>query len=192
MRPALVTGNGLPASRSVFLSRGLPLLMLLACGDDDPQTRFGSVENVGRYRQALNPIIEAVSEIEAGVQQTAVGASGTATAANLAAAYERVLPDLVATRDAFERLIPPRRLSNLHRLIGDLIELRIAAYSLVLSGFAAGNETLYDDAERKLAEANDLIVQINELLRGVDAELAGAAAKRIPVAAAAHNGGAFH
>ena len=156
--------------------------MLVACGDGDRRTRFGPVDDVGSYREALNPIIESVSDIEADVQETAVGASGTATAANLAAAYERVLPDLEATRQTFERIRPPRRLSHLHRLIGDLIELRINAYALVVRGFSAGNETLYDEAEQMLAAANDL----------VDAELAAAASKRGPVAAAIHTGGRFY
>ncbi len=179
-------------SKSVFLCTWLPLLLVTACGDDDPRTRFGDAAAVGHYREALNPIIESVSDIEAEVQETAVGASGTATAANLAAAYERVMPDLEATRQTFERINPPRRLSNLHRLIGDLIDLRIAAYALVLRGFSAGNETLYDEAEQMLAAANDLIVEINGLLRRVDAELVSAASKRGPVAAAKHDGGEFY
>ena len=121
-----------------------------------------------------------------------MGASGAATAANLAAAYERVLPDLEATRERFERINPPRRLSNLHRLIGDLIDLRIAAYGLVLRGFSAGNDELYDEAKQILAAANDLIVEINGLLRRVDAELAGAASKRGPLGATSHDGGEFY
>ena len=193
MTPAAPTRNW-PASdsKSVFLCTWLPLILLAACGDDNPRTRFGHVDDVARYREALNPIIESVSEIEAEVQQTAVGASGTATAANLAAVYERLLPDLRATRGAFQRISPPRRLSTLNRLIGDLIDLRIAAYTAVVGGFSAGNETLYDEAEQMLAAANDLIVEINGLLRRVDAELAAAASKRDPVAAAIHTGGRFY
>ncbi len=194
MRHTVQTQSGLPASDSkpVFLCGWLPLLLLIACADDDPRTRFGSLDDVGRYRAALNPIIESVSEIEADVQETAVGASGAATAANLAAVYERVLPALEATRETYEHISPPRHLSNLHRLIGDLIDLRIAAYSLVVRGFAAGDEALYDEAEQMLTAANELIVEINGLLRSVDAELAGAASKRRPLAAAGHNREEFY
>jgi hypothetical protein len=180
-----------PASetKAVFLCTLLALAALAACGDDDDRTtRFGEFDKVFRYRAALNPIIESVSSIELEVQQTAVGSSGAATAANLAAAYERLLPDLLATRDELDRLEPPRRLRGLHRRIGALIELRLAAYTTVVRGFASGAEALYAEAERMLADANALIVELNELLRLVDIELAAAAADGGPLAASKARG----
>ena len=169
-----------PASQlKAFFLCFLTFFVLASCGDqDDDQTRFGPADMVFRYRESLNPIIDAVSKIETEVQETAVGASGTATAANLATAYERLLPELGAIRALFEQIVPPRRLSRLHGLIGDLINLRMTAYNNVVRGFADDNEKLYDEAESLLAEANDQIPAINELLREVDVALATTFADR--------------
>jgi hypothetical protein len=181
LRSAVQLCSWWPASdsKAVFLCTWLSALWLTACADDDMQTRFGKADAVWRYRDALNPIIESVSEIEAEVQATAVGASGTATAANLAAVYARVLPNLEATKAQFGHINAPRRLANLHRLIGDLISLRIAAYAAVVRGFSSGTETLYAEAEEMLEAANALIVEINGLLSRVDAELAANPRKKV-------------
>jgi hypothetical protein len=62
-------------------------LLLAGCGDDDGGTRFGSLEDVQDYRSSIDPVIDAVSAIEAQVQERAVGSSNAATAANLNAVY---------------------------------------------------------------------------------------------------------
>ena len=50
--------------KAVFLCL-LTFFVLVSCGDqDDEQTRFGPADKVFRYRESLNPIIDAVSKVE--------------------------------------------------------------------------------------------------------------------------------
>ncbi|MED5415211.1 MAG: hypothetical protein VYC64_09690, partial [Candidatus Latescibacterota bacterium] len=95
-------------------------LFLASCGDDD-SNRFGNTDDLRHYRDALNPIIDHVSAIEAQVQQQAVGSSNVATAANLNAVYREVRPQLLETLVDFDRLVPPKNLRTLHHDIRTLI-----------------------------------------------------------------------
>tara|TARA_Y100000758_G_scaffold286153_1_gene236760 strand:+ start:776 stop:1321 length:546 start_codon:yes stop_codon:yes gene_type:complete len=145
-------------------------LFLASCGDDD-SNRFGNTDDLRHYRDALNPIIDHVSAIEAQVQQQAVGSSNVATAANLNAVYLEVRPQLLETLVDFDRLVPPKNLRTLHHDIRTLIILRLDAYRIVMEGFAVGDSTVYATAETQLRQANELIVEINIELCEIDVAL---------------------
>jgi hypothetical protein len=156
------------------LNLSVALLMMWSvsgCGDDDEGVRFGDPLVVRDYRDALNPIIDEVSAIEAQVQQRAVGSSNVATAANLNAVYTDVRPQLLEVLVEFDRLTPPRRLLDLHRDIRSLMILRLDAYRIVMEGYAAADSSVYAIAEGVLQQANELILDINLGLCEIDVAL---------------------
>ena len=160
---------------------GMASFLVLACalagcgdGDDDDGNPTGSAASAGAYRKALEPIIVAVNEIEMDVQETAVGSSGQATAANLAAAFERLRPRLRERLEAFDQIDPPAAWTGLHGQIRELMSLRLEAFDALLEGFVSADLSLYATAEQRLRQANDLIVEINEQLMEMDLSLAPA------------------
>ena len=52
-----------------------------------------------------------------------------------------------------------------------MIVLRLDAYALVMDGYSAGDDSNYPEAERKLADANALIPDLNDTLCDIDQAL---------------------
>jgi hypothetical protein len=156
----------------------LSVTLLWGCGDDD-DSRFGDPDALRAYRAALNPVIDEVSEIEVEVTERAVGSSNAATAENLNAVYTDMRPRLLEALVELDRLQPPRRLQALHADIRQLILLRLDAYRIVMDGYAAQDTTVYMDAEIKLQQANERIVDINLVLCQIDEDLGAVDACRL-------------
>ncbi|MBI2502654.1 MAG: hypothetical protein HYW07_05405 [Candidatus Latescibacteria bacterium] len=175
---------GKAAALKIPLKLALVCVWLLVgggCGEDEgaSQTPYGSADQVRAYRLQTNPLIDWVNSLEQEVQRRAVGASGQATAENLAAVYQYAQPLLQDARDSFDRITPPPRLEELHRDMRQVMSLRLEAYAAVLAGWAlqqeqgqnAQSDTLYQQAEAQLAQANALIVAVNQELKKVDLAL---------------------
>ena len=161
----------LPSGPAVFFC-AVASSLGLGCGDgDDTSSPFGSVEEVSAYRQQLEPIIVEVNEIEMDVHTSAVGSSGQATAANLAAAFERLNPRLQAALSQLESIEAPARLAPLHADICRLITLRLEAWDTLLEGWNNEEHGLYNLAEDLLCQANGLIPALNEELAQIDLAL---------------------
>lgn len=168
----------------------LALAGLPGCGEDGgaSQTPYGPADEVRAYRLQTNPLIDWVNSLEQEVQSRAVGASGQATAENLAAVYQYAQPLLQDARDSFDRIVPPPALEELHRDMRQVMSLRLAAYEAVLQGWDlqqqqgqnAQSDALYQQAEEGLAQANALIVAVNQELKAVDLAL-GETGGRNPV-----------
>lgn len=165
---------------SAALCAALLLAWLGGCGDGKVgDTPYGSAAQVREYRLRIDPIIDQINAIEQEAQRTAVGASGQATAENLAAVYQQVLPRLQEALAAFAQLVPPPRLQELHRDMRQIITLRLGAYGAVLEGWEAQqaqgqtphSDALYQQAEDQLRQANALIALVNQELRQVDLAL---------------------
>ena len=108
------------------------LIAVSGCGNDDPvsgglDTPFGSLPEVEAYRSLLNPVIDAVNEVETEVQERAVGSGNVATAENLNAAYTQVRPRLLEALVELDRILPPPALASLH---GDVRLLMVNSASL--------------------------------------------------------------
>ena len=149
-------------------------LIFSGCGsdDDDAETKFGNEAELRTYRGAINPIIDAVSNIDSMVAARAYNSSGTlATADNLNEVFLEVRPQLLEVLVELDRITPPARLAALHGDIRDLIVLRLDAYALVMEGVAAQDESLYAVAEEKLAAANAIIPDLNDTLCDIDEAL---------------------
>lgn len=177
---------------SLRLVLGLAGLLagLAGCGDkgDQAQTPYGPADAVRAYRMQTNPLIDWVNSLEQEVQRRAVGASGQATAENLAVVYAYAQPLLEDARASFDRIEPPPALESLHRDMRQVMTLRLEAYAAVLEGWAlqqeqgenAQSNTLYQQAEEGLAQANTLIAAVNQELKAVDLAL-GETGGRNPV-----------
>ena len=139
------------------------------CGDDGDDAE--RTLELRAYRTALEPVIVEVSAIEAEVAERAVGSSGVATAANLDAVYREVRPRLLEALVTLDRLESPAQLTDVHEAVRRLIVLRLDAYGLVMQGYAAGDDSVYAEAEEKLRQANALIPDINARLCDVDVAL---------------------
>jgi len=162
----------------------LMLMALIATGcgddgDDEKKTPYGSAEEVWAYRARIDAVIDEVNAVQNEVERTAVGSAGRATGENLAAAYSRLKPRMLAVLEELEEIDPPAALAELHGDIRELILLRLAAYDQVIEGWEverensfAEAEPLYDEAEDKLEEASLLAAGINEELEQVDVALA--------------------
>ena len=161
-----------PRPGPVFLCvLALAGLGLWGCGDEDEgeaETPYGTAAEVREYRRQLEPVIVEVNDIEMEVHRTAVGSSGQATAANLAAAFERLRPRLQAVLEAADQIAPPPLLGPLHQDIRRLIALRLEAFDTLLEGWSTANEDLYQVAEDRLSQANALIPELNEELESLD------------------------
>ncbi len=151
------------------------LIAVSGCGDDDPvsggraDTPFGNLGEVEAYRSSLNPVIDAVNEVEIEVQEQAVGSGNVATAENLNSVYTMVRPRLLEALVELDRIVPPSALVPLHDDVRHLMVLRIDAQALVIEGFASGDdETAYAQAESKLAQANGIVSDLNARLCAVD------------------------
>ena len=158
---------------ALVLSGGL--IAVSGCGDDDPvsggrgDTPFGNLPEVEAYRSSLNPVIDTVNEVQTQVQEQAVGSGNVATAENLNSVYMTVRPRLLEALVELDRIVPPFALVPLHDDVRQLMVLRIDAQALVIEGFASGDgETMYAQAESKLAAANGLVVDLNTRLCTVD------------------------
>ena len=150
------------------------LIIVSGCGNDDPvsgglDTPFGNLPEVEAYRSSLNPVIDAVNEIQTEVREQAVGSGNVATAENLNSVYTIVRPRLLEALVELDRMVPPSALVSVHDDVRHLMVLRIDAQALVIEGFASGDgETMYAQAESKLAQANDLVVDLNARLCAID------------------------
>ena len=161
--------------RGVLFVPMLIALVVVGCGDDGDdgkRTPYGSAEEVWDYRRQIDAIVDEV-------ERTAVGSAGRATGENLAAAYSRLKPRMLAVLEEVEEIEPPKALVDLHGDIRELILLRLGAYDQVIEGWRVEQENsfveaepLYDEAEDKLEEASLLAVAINGELEQVDVALA--------------------
>jgi uncharacterized protein YoxC len=166
------------------LKRYLAVCLLLGvwgCGGDEnkAETPYGNAEDVRVYREQINPLIDEINAIEMEVQETAVGASGQATAANIAAACELLCQRLRAVLEELEAIEPPALLAPLHREVRQVVLLRLEAYNAVLEGLGEQDEQLFSEAVEKLNQANVLAAQLNEDLEEVDQTLASAKRTRV-------------
>ena len=159
----------------------LLLLAVAGCSDDAPQTEFGSLKTVERYRDELEAIIVEANAIEQEVWERAVGSTGRATGQNLAPVYRELKPRLVALIVDVEEIAVPPKLTELHGEMRSALGLRLEAFDLVITGWATEQQQSYDeaqplyvDAEKKIAEANALLAAVGEVLLEVDIALAEA------------------
>lgn len=164
----------------------LLLATAIGCGTSEDQSdepypqphaahpSYGSEPEVSAYLQSVNPYIHLVGELQMEVDGV-VGTSGKATGENLAEVMERIRPRLKEALDQFEMIEPPPLLAPLHRDIKKLMVVRLDAYKLTIEGWQKELDTsdmsLYKDAETRLAEANEMIQQLNEDLKKINTSL---------------------
>ena len=104
-----------------------------------------------------------------GINEAWNHAGNVATAENLNSVYMTVRPRLLEALVELDRIVPPFALVPLHDDVRQLMVLRIDAQALVIEGFTSGDgETMYAQAESKLAAANGLVVDLNTRLCTVD------------------------
>jgi hypothetical protein len=167
---------------------GLLTLTLSACGGSQdegpgdsssassspPQTAFGSVEEVTSYLVAIDPFVRKIGSIQGELEQRGVGSSGGAAAANIAAAAETSLKEILAD---FEELTAPPLLASFHRDTKKLILLRLEASRATIEGFdiqQAGSgdfKARYAEGEEKFQLANSLIGGLNADMQNVTSTL---------------------
>ena len=156
--------------------RGAAILLLLAsCAPEPEETPYGSAEEVRAYLQQIEPYIQQVSRIQQQVHGQ-VGTSGAGTGQNLSEVMDETRPLLQKLQDDFSGLTPPPLLGPLHRDIGRLMSLRLAAFDATTKGWQLEQEKgdareLYADAEEMLREANGLSAALNEQLQDVNGAL---------------------
>ena len=133
--------------------------------DHQPETAYGSTEEINRYLSNIDPFIQRIGTIQAAVDEV-LGSSGKGTGENLAPAANDAreqLNQLLTDLDAVE---PPSLLAPFHRDIMKLISLRLAAYTATIDGWELEQDGVdfrshYDDAQTKYKEANEVIVGLN-------------------------------
>jgi hypothetical protein len=167
-----------------FLS--ILLFVALGCGSqeeeqaastqDPPMARtpFGSVEAVQTYLTQIDPFIGKVGQLHAAVVQQ-IGSAGRATSKNLATAMKEVRPQLQKALDDFRQIDPPPDLRAFHDDIKKLMETRLKAYDLTIDGWKREQKTedtaWFEEAEGKLQEADDLILQLNSEMQKINLAL---------------------
>ncbi len=140
------------------------------------ETPYGSEPEISAYLQAVNPYIRLVGELQLEVER-ARSTSGKATGKNLSEMMEQVRPRLEEALGLLEKIEPPPVLAPLHRDIKKLMIVRLDAYRMTIAGWHKEQEdedsdmSLYKGAETKLAEANQIIQQLNEDLKKINASL---------------------
>ena len=158
----------------------LTLLAVAGCGGRKEETPYGGVEEVRRYREQIDRVIDEVNAIQTEMERTAVGSSGRATGRNLSEAYERLAPRLKVVLEKVDRIEPPSELAELHRRIREVILLRLQALERAAEGWRVEKETssfekaesFYEEAEERFDRAAALAAQVNEELEEIDLSLA--------------------
>lgn len=184
----------------------LPLFLLASCGrqhEETPSaeapaadaaatavTAYGSVADVTAYLASLNPHIERISQLQGQYEEALAEARQEAsqrkgTGRNLADKAAAVKPELQAILKALDAIEPPPLLAPFHRDTRKLVATRLEAYGRTVEGWAAeqkGDEfvSLYRQAEAKLAEANQLILDLNAQMQQINAALEAAAGQAAP------------
>ena len=126
----------------------LLLVAVAGCGDDAPQTEFGSLKSVERYRDELEAIIVEVNAIEQEVWERAVGSTGRATGQNLAPVYRELKPRLVALIVDLDEIAVPPKLTEMHGEMRSALGLRLEAFDLVITGWATEQQGEQQDREQ--------------------------------------------
>ena len=169
------------------------LLLLVACGQPEPQTSpaspgtpFGTAAEVSGYLQQISPYVQEIGRLQVTVEQALSSATPGAeprrgTGRNLAEAAKQVRPRLQEILKEFDGLEPPALLAPFHRDTKKLMLLRLEAYRLVAEGWqteeaGADFQTLYDSAEARLREANEMISSLNAQMGQINQALEAAAA----------------
>lgn len=164
------------------------LLLLVGCGQREPQTEtaapetpFGTAAEVTGYLQQVNPYVQEIGRLQATVEQAlSSGAAGSGqqrgTGRNLAATASKVQPRLQEILKQFDALEAPPLLTPFHRDTKKLMLLRLEAYRLLMGGWEteeAGGEfqALYDSAEARLREANEMIQSLNAQMAQINQSL---------------------
>ena len=156
--------------------RSAPILLLLAsCAPEPEETPYGSAADVRAYLQEIEPYIRQVSAVQQQVHGQ-VGTSGAGTGQNLSEVMDETRPLLQQLHDDFSGVTPPPLLGPLHRDIGRLISLRLAAFDATTKGWQLERQKgdaalLYAEAEEKLQEANGLSAALNDQLKDVNTAL---------------------
>lgn len=184
----------------------LPLFLLASCGrpqEETPSadsaaadavatagTAYGSVAEVTTYLASLNPHIQRIGQLQAQYEEALAEARQEAsqrkgTGRNLADKAAAVKPELQAILRALDAIEPPPLLAPFHRDTRKLVATRLEAYGRTVEGWAAeqkGDEfaSLYRQAEAKLDEANQLIIQLNAQMQQINAALEAAAGQAAP------------
>lgn len=140
-------------------------------------TIYGDSEAIKKYLTQINPHIQEVGKIQLEVDKV-VGSTQKATGANLAPVMEKLIPRLEAARLEFKQIVPPALLAKFHSDIENLMALRIDAYNTTIRGWSieekTGDEKVYQEAELKLKQANELIAQLNGEMEKINRALATA------------------
>ena len=88
---------------------------------------------------------------------------------------EGVRPRLKTALEEFEKIQPPPLLAPLHRDIKNLMLVRLEAYDITIKGWQAEQDSedmsVYKGAESKLAAANQMIEQLNQDLKEINAAI---------------------
>lgn len=179
-------------ARRALIASALPFLLLLGCGRreetrQEVRTPYGTVAEVSAYLASMNPYIERISQVQIQYEEALSSAREDATerkgtGRNLAERAASAQPDLRSVLEALDAISPPPLLAPFHRDTRKLVATRLEAYSRTLEGWEAeqaGAEfgAAYRQAEAKLDEANQLILQLNEQMQNINASLLDAAAK---------------
>jgi hypothetical protein len=139
------------------------------------ETAYGNSQAVSNYLVEINPYVKSISELQAEIDQNAVGSTGKATGTNLAQAIKTAKPKLQALYNRFNQLEPPPLLAGMHRDIKKLMELRLEAYDLTIKGRTREEVdmdlSLYDEAQIRFQEANQQILALNAQMKKVNQSL---------------------
>ncbi|MEE2656872.1 MAG: hypothetical protein VX733_00070 [Candidatus Latescibacterota bacterium] len=175
--------------RRILQSYSIPLTLLAmaglhACGEDPKkeaaaappaETPYGSVSEIGRYLQRIEPLKVKIGQLQAryesGLSSNRGDDQRLGTGQNLANLAAELEPQMKSLLESCESIEPPALLAPVHRDTKKLILLRLGAYQKTREGwhvesteggsFRLANDQYYRAAESQLAEANRLIQQLN-------------------------------
>ena len=145
---------------------------------------------VTTYLASLNPHIQRIGQLQAQYEEALAEARQEAsqrkgTGRNLAEKAAAVKPELQAILRALDAIEPPPLLAPFHRDTRKLVATRLEAYGRTVEGWEAeqkGDEfaSLYRQGEGKLAEANQIILQLNAHMQQINTALEAAAGQAAP------------
>jgi hypothetical protein len=138
-------------------------------------TVYGDSGLIQKYLVQINPYIQEVGKIQLEVDKV-VGSSDKATGANLAPVMSKLIPRLEVAHSEFEQIAPPPLLAQFHSDIKNLMALRLDAYKSTIRGWSieekTGDAKVYQEAELKLKQANELIAKLNGEMAKINQALA--------------------
>ena len=145
-------------------------LAALSCGAPSRDTEFGASNTVGRYLEAVKPLLQDLRVLDRQIED-AVPADNVESHVIVPLIEERFLPQLTQLHERAQQLPTTAKLLATNSKLLSYLELRMRAYDLALEGARQNRPELFASFYQKQVEADSAARVFETSLRQVQDSL---------------------